>query len=114
MDSEDEGSASNSEDDLLERGFFFLDEDPDAEDVDDDSDASDLDEESLGEELQELKTEAEIRHFSAVLAEAQAMAVKAEREATEGKRKRPRHYTGNSIRTKRYHALKRHQLGLTG
>ncbi|KAF8968500.1 hypothetical protein BDZ97DRAFT_1798750 [Flammula alnicola] len=60
---EDENGNSNDED-LLEHGFFFLDDAPDGLDSEDDGS----------------KNDAEIDHFNAILFEAQAMAVKAERE----------------------------------
>jgi len=99
------------DDDFLEHGFFFLDEEPTSEDSDDcDSDDEDVDE----DELKGLQNEADIEHFNAVLAHAQAMAVKAEREAAGEKPKRKRHYMGNSVRTKRHHAQKRRELAATG
>ena len=100
------------EDDLLEHGFFFLDDEPKSEDGSDGSDSED--EEADEDELDGLTNEAEIEHFNAILFEAQAMAVKAEREAIGEKPKRKRHYTGNSNRTLRYHAQKRRQLAATG
>ena len=101
------------DDDLLEHGFFFLDDESPSEE---DSDASDSDEdEELDEdELDGLINEAKIEHFNAILFEAQAMAVKAECEANGEKPKRKRHYTGNSTRTRQYHAQKRRQLAATG
>jgi hypothetical protein len=103
---------SDFEDDLLEHGFFFLDDEPESEDGSDGSDSED--EEADEDELDGLTNEAEIEHFNAILFEAQAMAVKAEREAIGEKPKRKRHYTGNSNRTLRYHAQKRRQLAATG
>ena len=97
------------DDDLLEHGFFFLDEESLSEEDLDGSD-EELDE----DELHGLISEAKIEHFNAILFEAQAMAVKAGREASGEKRKRKRHYTGNSSRTRRYHAQKRRRLLVTG
>jgi len=99
--SEDDDTDFEDED-FLEHGFFFLDEEPMNSD-DTDSDGEGVDE----DELMGLQNEADIEHFNAILAQAQAMAVKAEREAAGEKPKRKRHYTGNSARTKRHHAQKR-------
>ena len=96
--------------DLLEHSFFVLDEYSDS-----DSDSEiDLEDRDLECELEELRNEEEIHHFGQILSEAQALAVMAEREATEGRPNRKRHYTGNSVRTKRYHAMKRRQLADQG
>lgn len=65
------------DDDLLEHGFFFLDEESLSEEDLDGSD-EELDE----DELHGLISEAKIEHFNAILFEAQAMAVKAGREAS--------------------------------
>jgi len=94
----------------MEHGFFFLDEEPSEEglDVSDSDEDEDLDE----DELDGLINEAKIEHFNAILFEAQAMAVKAEREANGERPKRKRHYTGNSNRTRQYHAQKRRQLAV--
>ena len=84
-DVSDNEDMDSEEDDLLEEGFFFLDE---GDAVAEDSDDSDSDEEELSEaELDELQNEAEIEHFNAVLFEAQAMAVKAEHDAAGQKTK---------------------------
>jgi len=109
--SDDEDEVFEDED-LLEHGFFFLDDGTQSEE---DSDArSDSEDEGVdGDELDGHINEAEIEHFNAILFEAQAMAVKAEREAIGEKPKRKRHYTGNSNRTLRYHAQKRRQLAAT-
>ena len=64
--------------DLLEEGFFFLDEDSDS-DEDSEYGEEDIDE----EELAELKTEDNIHRFNAILAEAQAVAIQAAKEAAE-------------------------------
>ena len=105
MDFEDE--------DYLEYGFFFLDEEPTSEE-DLDSDGFDTDEE-VEDELEGLENEADIAHFNAVLAHAQAMAIKAEHEAAGEKKKHKQHYTaGNSVHTKRQHAQKRRELAATG
>jgi len=93
-------------------GFFILDEYSDS-DSDNDMDI-DLEEGELEDELEELRNEEEIHHFGQILLEAQTLAVKAEREAAEERPKRKRHYTGNSVRTKRYHAMKHRQLADQG
>ena len=59
-------------------------------------------------------TDADIVAFTQILAEAQLAAVKDECIATAEKHNQKRHYTGNSQRTKRYHAQKRQKLGETG
>jgi hypothetical protein len=106
----DEDVNYEQDDDLLDEGFFFLDDDATEDDSDDcDSEDDEVDE----DKLESLQNEAAIEHFNAVLREAQALAVKAEREAA-GERKRKRHYSGNSERTKRYHAQKRRELATTG
>jgi len=81
--SEDE-DLDFEDDNLLEHGLFFLDdESPSEEDFD-----SDEDEELDEDELNELMNEAKIKHFNDILFEAHAMAVKAECEAH---RKKPKH-----------------------
>lgn len=80
--------------DLLDEGFFFLDEESDGN-----SDSEFGDEEGEEDELKELRTEAELFQFNSILAEVQAVAIQAEKEATESKPKRKRHYTGNSACT---------------
>jgi hypothetical protein len=93
-----EEDADFEDDDFLEHGFFFLDEE---HQPGDESDGSDSDDEEVDEdELTGLQNKAEIEHFNAVLAQAQAMVVKAEREAVSEKPKCKQHYTGNSARTK--------------
>ena len=79
-DASDDEDLDFEDDNLLEHGFFFLDDESPSEE---DSDASDSDEdEELDEdELDGLINEAKIKHFNAILFEAQAMAVKAEHEA---------------------------------
>ena len=96
---------------LLESGFSFLDdESPSEEDYDSEDEEPDEDEPGR------LIDEAKINHFNAILFEAQAMAVKAEREANGAseKPKRKRHYAGNSTRTRQYHAQKRRKIAATG
>ena len=95
--------------DLLEEGFFFLDEDSDS-----DSDSEFEDEEVEEDEWKELRTEADLFCFNSILAEAQAVAIQAEKEAAESKPKWKRHYTGNSARTTRHYAQKRRQLQANG
>ena len=97
-------------DDLLEHGFFILDE---YSDSDSDSETG-LEDGELEVELDELRNEEEIYRFGQILSEAQSLAVKAEQEATGGQPKRKRHYMGNSMRTKRHHARKRRQLADQG
>jgi len=108
-DASDDEDLDFEDNDLLEHGFFFLDDSPSEEDSD-----SDEDEELDEDELDGLINEAKIEHFNAILFEAQAMAVKAEREANGEKPKRKRHYMGNSTRTWQYHAQKCRQLAATG
>lgn len=110
--SEDE-DMNFEEDDLLDEGFFFLDE-GDPLDEGSNNFSEDEDEEVDEDEPNELQNEAAINHFNAVLREAQDMAVKAEREAAGGKPKRKRHYTRNAPRTKRYHAQMRRELSASG
>ena len=112
-DISDDEDMDFDDEDLLEHGFFCLDEGTPLEEDLDSSDSDD-DEEVDEEELNALQNEADIEHFNAVLAQAHAMAVKAEREAAGEKPKRKRHYTGNSDRTKRHHAQKRRKLVATG
>lgn len=115
--SDHDDSMNIKGEDLLEEGFFFLDEGDDSDImIDEDSEGSESEDEGIDEdELDELQNEADIEYFNAVLIEAQVMAVNAEREAAgQKKSKRKRHYTGNSDRTKRYHAQKRRALAATG
>ena len=105
MDFEDE--------DYLEHGFFFLDQEPTSEE-DSDLDGFDTDEEVDEGELKGLENKADIAHFNAVLAHAQAMAIKAEREAAGEKPKRKWHYMGNSVCTKWHHTQKHQELAATG
>jgi hypothetical protein len=108
--SNDEASYFEDED-LLEH---VLDDAFSSED-DSYSDDPDSDDEELeDDELDGLMNEAKIEHFNAILFEAQAIAVKAECEASGKRTKRKRHYTGNSNRTRQYHAQKRRQLAATG
>ena len=72
------GAKQHGTADLLEEGFFFLDEDSDS-DEDSVYGEEDIDE----EELAELKTEDNIHRFNAILAEAQAVAIQAAKEAAE-------------------------------
>ena len=95
---------------LLEHGFFFLDDESPSEE---DSDSED-DKESDEDELGGLIDEAKINRFNAILSEAQAMAVKAECEANGEKPKCKWHYTGNSTCTRQYHAQKCQQIAATG
>jgi len=104
----------SDDEDFLEHGFFFLDEGPGDKEGSDDSDFDTEDEEVDKDELKGLQHEADIEHFNVILVHAQAMAIKAEREAAGEKPKRKRHYMGNSVRTKRYHAQKRRELTATG
>ena len=112
-DEDSEDMDFEDAEDYLEHGFFFLDEEPTSEE-DSELDGFDTAEEVDEDELEGLENEADIAHFSAILAHAQAMAIKAEREAAGEKPKRKRHYMGNSVRTKQYHAQKRRALAATG
>jgi hypothetical protein len=95
--------------DLLEEGFFMLDEDlgSDSEDEIDDEECED-------ENTDKVVTDTDIARFAERLAEAQLAAVKAECVAMAEKPNRKCHYTGNSKRTKQHHAQKRRKLGETG
>lgn len=95
--------------DILEQGFFFLDEGSDESDEE-----SDLEDEVDEDELLELQSEAKIHRFNSILAEVQKIAMQAEKEAAGLKPKRKRYYTGNAPRTIRRHALKRRQIEATG
>src|SRR5271156_4501282 len=112
-DEEDMGSF-DEEEDILEHGFFIADDyEGPLEDSEYEYD-SESDEEVSEDEVSTLKNEAAIHHFNQILFEAQAMAVKAEKDASgEQRRKRKHHYTGNSVRTKQYHAQKRRALAGT-
>jgi hypothetical protein len=77
LDNEDMGFE---DEDYLEHGFFFLDEESTSKE-DSDSDGFDTNEEVDEDKLEGLENEADIAHFNAILAHAQAMAIKAEREA---------------------------------
>lgn len=88
----DDEDLDFEDDNLLEHGFFFLDDESPSEDLEDFD--SDEDEELDEDELNELMNEAKIKHFNDILFEAQAMAVKAEHEAHSEKPKRKQHYTG--------------------
>jgi len=67
--------TQNAADNLIEQGFFILDEDLGS---DTDEDESDDEKEAV-----DVKTDADIFMFSRILAEAQLAAVKAEREAAQ-------------------------------
>ena len=109
----DDEDTDFEDEDFFKHGFFFLDEELSG--AEEDSDDSDTDDEEVdGDELKGLQNKADIEHFNAILAHAQAMAIKAEREAAGEKPKRKRHYMGNSVRTKRYHAQKRRELAASG
>lgn len=108
---EDENSNSSDED-LLEQGFFFLDDAPELEE-DDADESEDEDEEDEDEEHFGPKNDADIDRFNAVLFEAQAAAVKAEREAVGEKPKRKQFYSGNSDRTKHFYNQKHRKLAAT-
>jgi hypothetical protein len=110
LDNEDMGFK---DEDYLEHGFFFLDEEPTSEE-DSDSDGFDTDKEVNEDKLEEWENEADIAHFNVVLAHAQAMAIKAECKAAGKKQKHKWHYMGNSVRTKWHHAQKRRELAATG
>lgn len=92
----------------LEEVLFMLDEfsdsDSDMGEGDFDSELEDLAIGEIEDELEGLKNEDSLHRFSAILFTAQQLAVKAEQEAAETKPKCKKHYTGNSSRTKRYHA----------
>jgi hypothetical protein len=109
--SDNEDSDLGFEDNnLQEHGFFILDDEfLSEEDID-----SDEDEELDEDELTGLMNEEKIKQFNDILFKAQAMALKAEHEARSEKPKRKRHYTGNSTRTRQYHAQKRQKLAVTG
>jgi hypothetical protein len=101
----DGNQLPNHQTDLPEEGFFILDENlgPESED-----------EECEDEFTDKNVTDADITAFTQLLAEAQLAAVKAERAEKSEKPNRKRHYTGNSKRTKQYHAQKRRKLDETG
>ena len=65
--------------DLLEEGFFFMDEDSDSDSEYGEEDHIDE------EELTKLKTKDGIHCFNAILAEAQAVAIQAAKEAGKSK-----------------------------
>ena len=69
----DDEDMDFDDEDYLEHGFFFLDEEPTSEE-DSDLDGFDTDEEVDEDKLEGLENEADIAHFNAVLAHAQAMA----------------------------------------
>ena len=93
-------------DDLLEEGFFILEEDLGSE--------SELDDEDEGSDEESTASESAIAEFMRVLGEAQLAAVKLEAEARSEKPNRKRQYTGNAPHTKRRHAAKRRKLESTG
>lgn len=107
-----QNTTQNAADDLpsqvLEQGFFIPGLE---EDLYSDTDEGESDDE---EEAGDVKTNADISMFSQILAEAQLAAVKAEREAAYERPNRKRYYTGNALRTKRYHAQKQRKLAETG
>ena len=71
----DYNHAKHGTADLLEEGFFFLDEDSYSDE------GSKYGEEDIDEEeLAELKTEDDIHCFNSILAEAQAVAIQAAKE----------------------------------
>ena len=108
--SDDEDLESFEDNNLLEHGFFFLDDESLSEEDFDSNEDEELDE----DELNELIIEAKIMHFNNILFEAQAMTVKAEHEAHSEKPKCKWHYTGNSTHTWQYHAQKCQKLAATG
>jgi hypothetical protein len=109
----DDEDTDFEDEDFLQHGFFFLAEGPgNKEDSDDSSDTEDKEVDE--DELKGLQNEADIEHFNMILVHAQAIAIKAEHKAAGEKPKRKRHYMGNSVRTKRYHAQKRRELTATG
>jgi len=95
--------------DLLEEGFFILDEDL-GSDTEDEMEDEECEDESTDKPV----TDADIVAFTKMLAEAQLAVVKAECIARAKKPNRKCHYTGNSKRTKQYHAQKRQKLKETG
>ena len=109
LEDKDEEYCPPTQPDLLDEGFFFLDEESDS-----DSNSEFGDDEIEEDELKELQTEQELHLFNSILAEAQAVAIQAEKELAESKPKRKRYYTGNSARTVRQYALKRRQLEAKG
>jgi len=97
--------------DLLQEGFFFLDEDIGSENDSDDEDSG----YSNGQEDEGgVVTDAALSNFSRMLATAQLAAIEAERKARQEKPKRKHHYTGNAPRTKCYHAQKQQKVVETG
>jgi len=101
-----------------EHGFIvFEDYETDSDDDhipgSNDSDSEDGDSDFEDElEINEIRIEADLLRFSAILAEAQRVAVKLEQESDAPKR--PKQYTGNAPRTKRFHAQKRRTLAAEG
>ena len=77
-----------------------------------DSDSEDTDSDFEDEDDREIRNDADLLRFSAILAEAQRVAVKLEKE--NDKPRRPKRYTGNAPRTKRFHAQKRRTLAAEG
>jgi hypothetical protein len=77
-----------------------------------DSDSKDGDSDFEDEETNEIRIEADLLCFSAILTEAQRVAVKLEQESDAPKR--PKRYTGNAPRMKRFHAQKSHTLAAEG
>ena len=66
----DEVKDSDSKDNLLEHGFFFLDDEPESDNGSDGSDSED--EEADEDEPDKFTNEAEIEHFNAILFKAQS------------------------------------------
>jgi hypothetical protein len=77
----------------------------------DDFDSADEDEYDVEGDIQ---NDADLLRFSSILVELQAVAVKMEAKKAEFKPRRTKHYTGNSQRTKRFHAQKRHTISAKG
>jgi len=107
----DQGPPQDPFGDLLEHGFFLLDED-----LGSDSDSDEEDEFYTADETnsETPPSEESLLVFSRMLQEAQLAAAKLEHEAKSEKTSRKRHYTGNAPRTKRYHAAKRRKLAESG
>jgi hypothetical protein len=103
-----------------EHGFIFFEDYETDSESDDDSDdhipgsndSEDSNSDFEDEETNEIKIEADLLRFSAILTEAQRIAVKLEQESDAPKR--PKRYTGNAPRTKRFHAQKRRTLAAEG
>jgi hypothetical protein len=121
-DSEDEGDSSPDHLDAavnvpIEKDYGFIVFEDYESDSDDDhipgpSDSEETESNFEDEDDQEIKDDADLLRFSAILTEAQRVAVKLEQDSE--KPKRPKHYTGNAPRTKRFHAQKRRTLAAEG